>query len=46
MNAATAATTNHNLLDEYGLIPLEAVWTQDQTYFATPTKRVQDSFML
>jgi hypothetical protein len=39
------ATTNHNLLTQYGLIPLVAVRTQVLTYYHTPTKHAQDSFM-
>jgi hypothetical protein len=35
-------TSNHNLLDEYGLIPLDSVRSQVMTYRATPTKRAQD----
>jgi hypothetical protein len=31
----TAVTRNHNLLNEYGLIPLQAVTTQVTTYYAT-----------
>ena len=42
---STAVTTNHNLLNEYGLIPLLAVTTQVTTYYATSSKRAQDSFM-
>jgi hypothetical protein len=45
-NAAMALTMNHNLLQEYGLIPLNAVWTQVHSYYATPTKHTQDSCML
>jgi hypothetical protein len=45
-NVITAVTTYHNLLEEYGLIPLASVCAQAQTYYATPTKRAQDSFML
>jgi hypothetical protein len=45
-NPSTTVTTNHNLLQEYGLIPLSAVRTQVSSYYATPTKRAQDSFML
>jgi hypothetical protein len=41
----TGVTVNHNLLSEYGMIPLESVRTQVMTYYATPTKRAQDSFM-
>jgi hypothetical protein len=41
----TANTTNHNLLSEYGMIPLQAITTQVTTYYATSSKRAQDSFM-
>ena len=45
LDPLTAATTYHNLLSEYGRVPLESVRTQALTYYATETKRAQDSFM-
>jgi hypothetical protein len=41
----TSITRNHNLLNEYGLIPLLAVKTRVTTYYDTSLKRAQDSFM-
>jgi hypothetical protein len=41
----TGTTTDYNLLSQYGLIPLAAVRAHVMTYYATPTKRAQDSFM-
>jgi hypothetical protein len=45
-NASPAVTSNHNLLDEYGFVSIEAIRTQAETYYATPTKQAQDSIML
>jgi hypothetical protein len=42
---AEPVTTNHNLLSKYGMIPLDSVRAQVKTYYTTPTKRDQDSFM-
>jgi hypothetical protein len=42
---STGITTNHNLLDEYGLIPLTSVKAHTMTYYATQSKQAQDSFM-
>ena len=44
-NRATGAVTTHNLLDEYGLVPLAAVKAHTLTYYADHTKQAQDSFM-
>ena len=44
-DVATGNTANHNLLHEYGMIPLQSVRTQVATYYDQPTKRAQDSFM-
>jgi hypothetical protein len=41
----TGVTTEYNLLSQYGLIPLASVRAHVMTYYSTPTKRVQDSFM-
>jgi hypothetical protein len=41
----TATTSNRNLLSEYGMIPLASVATHVTTYYATPSKQAQDSFM-
>jgi hypothetical protein len=38
-------TTDHNLLSEYGLIPLTSVRDHVSTYYGTKTKQAQDSFM-
>jgi hypothetical protein len=43
--AIGVTTTNHSLLDEYGLVPMESVRAHVMAYYATPTKRAQDSFM-
>jgi hypothetical protein len=44
-NPLTGITTSHNLLDEYGLIPLAAVRAHTMTYYANQSKQAQDSFM-
>jgi hypothetical protein len=44
-NPLTGITTNHNLLDEYGLIPLASVRAHTITYYANQSKQAQDSFM-
>jgi hypothetical protein len=44
-NPVTATTANRNLLNEYGMIPLESVSTHVTTYYATSSKQAQDSFM-
>jgi hypothetical protein len=44
-NAETGVTTEYNLLSQYGLIPLASVRAHVMTYYSTPTKRAQDSFM-
>ena len=44
LDPITGATTYHNLLSEYGSVPLESVRNQVLTYYATQTKRAQDSF--
>jgi hypothetical protein len=44
-NPVTQAVTTNNLLDEYGVIPLESVTTHVTTYYDTHTKQAQDSFM-
>jgi hypothetical protein len=41
----TGAATDFNLLSQYGLIPLASVRAHVMTYYSTPTKRAQDSFM-
>jgi hypothetical protein len=33
--------TNHNLLDEYGLVPLASVRAHALTYYAQQTKQAQ-----
>jgi hypothetical protein len=45
IDATTRNAINRNLLNEYGMIPLISVGTQVATYYATPTKRAQDTFM-
>jgi hypothetical protein len=44
-NRATGTTTTHNILEEYGLIPLASIATHVGTYYATQIKQAQDSFM-
>jgi hypothetical protein len=44
-NPVTATTTSRNLLSEYGMISLESVTAHVLTYYATPSKQAQDSFM-
>jgi hypothetical protein len=44
-NHSTGITTNHNLLEEYGVIPLASVRAHTMTYYATQSKQAQDSFM-
>jgi hypothetical protein len=44
-NVLTSVTTDHNLLDEYGLVPLVSVRAHALTYYAQQTKQAQDSFM-
>jgi hypothetical protein len=44
-NPATGVTTTHNLLEEYGLIPLASIATHVGSYYGTQTKTAQDSFM-
>jgi hypothetical protein len=41
----TTTTTDRNLLSEYGMIPLESVTAHVTTYYNTPSKQAQDSFM-
>jgi hypothetical protein len=41
----TAATTKCNLLSKYGMILPHSITIQFMTYYATPLKRAQDSFM-
>jgi hypothetical protein len=41
----TMTTSDRNLLREYGMISLESITTLDATYYATPSKQAQDSFM-
>jgi hypothetical protein len=38
-------TTTHNLLKEFGVIPMEAIRDHVLTYYATQTKAAQDSFV-
>jgi hypothetical protein len=45
-DAATATTRNWNLLTHYGMVPIASVRTHAMSYYATPSKRAQDSFML
>jgi hypothetical protein len=44
-NGATGVVTTHNLLEEYGVIPLASITTHVTTYYDTQTKQAQDSFM-
>ena len=46
VNLATCVSVNRNLLSQYGLVPLDLVKDHVLTYYLTPTKRAQDSFML
>jgi hypothetical protein len=46
MDTMTATARNWNLITHYGMIPLESVRTHCTSYYATPSKRAQDSFML
>jgi hypothetical protein len=41
----TTTTTDRNLLSEYGMIPLESVTAHVTTYYNTPSKQAQNSFM-
>jgi hypothetical protein len=41
----TGTATDYNLLSQYGLIPIASVRAHVMTYYATPTRRAQDSFM-
>jgi hypothetical protein len=45
-DATTGLTTNYNLVDQYGMIPLASVNAEALTYYTTHTKRAQDSFMI
>jgi hypothetical protein len=43
--AGAVITTSHNLLDEYGLIPIASVRAHAMTYYANHSKQAQDSLM-
>ena len=45
-DALTGTTGNWNLLTHYGMIPVNSVRAHAMSYYATPSKRAQDSFML
>jgi hypothetical protein len=45
VSVSTGETTHYNLLEKYGLIPLISVRNHGMAYYATHTKRAQDSFM-
>lgn len=44
-DVSTGVMTYHNLLDEYGLVPLASVHAHTLNYYAQQTKQAQDSFM-
>ena len=44
-NVETGAITHHNMLTEYGVIPLASVTAHVTSYYGTQTKQAQDSFM-
>ena len=44
-DTATGVIRPHNLLDQYGMIPLTAVRDHVTSYYNDPTKQAQDSFM-
>jgi hypothetical protein len=44
-DAATATTRNFNILTHSGMVPLSAVRAHVLSYYATPSKLAQDSFM-
>jgi hypothetical protein len=45
VSVPTGETANYSLLEKYGLIPLSSVRNHGMAYYATHTKRAQDSFM-
>lgn len=45
-DVATTVTSHHNLLSEYGLIPLASITENVTTYYGQHTKQAQDSFMM
>jgi hypothetical protein len=46
VDALTGTARTWNLLSHYGMIPLASVRIHAMTYYSTPTKRAQDSFMV